>query len=131
MEESTSSGGWYQALPADPGLYVGWILVAGQGQRTDLVVAAAYGADRDEARQNAQAELDWALEQGYEALAESEAAWWRRYWRQSPWITVPDATLQEAYTWAWPSWPASPRPARPPPPCRAPGWRSTACPLAV
>jgi alpha-L-fucosidase 2 len=95
--EGSFSGGWYQALPADPGLYVGWVLVAGQGQCTDLVVAAAYGADRDEARRNAQAELDWALEQGYEALAESEAAWWRRYWRQSPWVTVPDATLQEAY----------------------------------
>ncbi len=97
VEDAQDRGGWYQALPADPGLYVAWERVPAEGQAAEVYVAAAYGPDPAEARASAEAELAWAIEQGYEALAEAEALWWRRYWRRTPAVRVPDATLQEAY----------------------------------
>ncbi len=89
--------GWYQPLPADPGVCVLWDLLPGEGQSADLYVAAVYGADAPEAWRNAQAELDRAEEEGYDALADAEADWWRNYWRQCPCIAIPDGTLQQAY----------------------------------
>jgi len=89
--------GWYQPLPADPGVCVLWDLVPAEGQSVDLYIAAAYGHDAAEGRQNARQVLQDAEHEGYEALAEAQAGWWRHYWHTCPRLTVPDATLQEAY----------------------------------
>lgn len=100
VRDGEEEGGWYQALPADPGLCVAWRRVRGVGGEATVYVAAAYGATEAEAREAALGELEWAAALGYEALADAEATWWRRYWRQSPYVEIPDPTLQEAYTLA-------------------------------
>jgi len=100
VRDGVEEGGWYQALPADPGLYVAWRIVSCTGEAAEMYVVAAYGETENEARSAASAELTWAVNQGYDALADGEAAWWRQYWRQTPYVQVPDATIQEAYTLA-------------------------------
>jgi alpha-L-fucosidase 2 len=97
VEDGAERGGWFQALPADPGLYVAWERVPAEGQAVEVYVAASYGKDLQAARAAAEEEISRAAEAGYVALEEAEALWWRRYWGRTAALVVPDATLQEAY----------------------------------
>ncbi len=97
VSDSACDGGWYQRLPNDPDLYVVWALVSTGGMSTTLYVAAEYGETREEAKARATESLRWAQTTGFDALAEKETSWWRRYWRQCPAVDIPDPVLQEAY----------------------------------
>ncbi len=94
------AGGWFWALPNDPGVWVAWgaagrgAAASGPAGRNALVIAAGRASEAeaaDGARTAAFASID------LERADEETRAWWRRYWQRVPRIGLPNATLQEIH----------------------------------
>ncbi len=82
--------GWWQMLPADPG-----VTVAYRKSGSRLGVAVVRGADAAAARAEARRALDAA---GDPAVAEKRAKrWWKEYWRDIPRLELPNPTLSFLY----------------------------------
>ncbi|MHB1296269.1 MAG: glycosyl hydrolase family 95 catalytic domain-containing protein [Anaerolineae bacterium] len=97
VQDGVDEGGWVQELPADRTLGVAWRIVRTAQGTAELYVAAEYGDTDAEARALAQGRVSDAAQQGYEALAGEEAAWWGHYWSECAHVSLPDAGLQETY----------------------------------
>lgn len=83
--------GWYQAMPADPGVCVGY-----RRSGRALLVAAPRGADLAAGRTEAVRLLD-AAEPA--ALARRARRWWSGYWKTVPAVRIPNERLDFLYTY--------------------------------
>jgi alpha-L-fucosidase 2 len=84
--------GWYQMLPADPGVCVGY-----RWQDRHLLIGVTRGDGKSEAKAALAALLDsrWP---GTEAKFRSRInRWWRAYWRDAAQLDLPDADLAFLY----------------------------------
>ncbi|MCK5843478.1 MAG: hypothetical protein KAG97_02145, partial [Victivallales bacterium] len=92
LSEESELRGWIQALPADPGICVGY-LVDDEG----LWGTTALGSDSVELKNGAESFLQKARNAGTAALAASRECWWKEYWGGVPDISIPNETLDYAY----------------------------------
>ena len=89
------AGGWFWALPEDPGVWVAW----GRAERgpvhhDSLAIAVGRASDAqaaDGARAAALASVD------VERACDETRSWWRRYWARTPRIGLPNVGLQEIH----------------------------------
>ena len=115
VDDSLDHGGWVQELPSDSTLCVYWKRVIDADGSVALYLAAEYGESPHEARRRAEAQVSWAATQGFAALSDADAHWWRGYWRETAQISLPDSVLQELYELgmyklpgiSWPGTPAA------------------------
>lgn len=90
---TTAGGGWFQALPADPGVGVAWETAT----RGLLAIAAPRAADLAAARVATTPLLAGARREGYAPFARRAAAAWGAFWRSVPAVTLPNPVLQEIH----------------------------------
>lgn len=84
--------GWVQTRPADPPLCLGY-----RKAGAELWVTVVYGADQQEAQNEAERQLDAAITLGADALQSQSRLWWSEYWKAVPQITIPHPDLSFLY----------------------------------
>ncbi len=93
MLEGEKLTGWVQPRPADPPLCLGYRRCG-----RELLLATAYGDDREAACAATAALLGAALHDGgFPALLARGSAWWRAYWQRVPAVDIPNERLQFLY----------------------------------
>jgi len=83
--DQAEQGGWTKTLPQDPALAVCWRRTLTDEGHAEFFVVAEYGDTAEMAWDRAQTRVQEAADQGYDILADAEAAWWRDY-LQGPWV---------------------------------------------
>lgn len=94
LSKESGLRGWIQALPADPGICVGYLV-----DNESLWGTTALGSDGSELKQQT---ADYLLEtraHGSATLAESRERWWREYWNGVPDISIPNDSLDFTYAY--------------------------------
>ena len=90
--ETDTTGGFFQSLPADPGLAFAY---AWKDART-LVFTTGLGEDETAVKNRAESIGSDAIRK---AISESEA-WWKAYFSTKPTLTIPDQELSDAYLYS-------------------------------
>ncbi|MDA0335888.1 MAG: hypothetical protein O2782_12035 [bacterium] len=89
---TSDAAGWYQMLPVDPGVCVGY---AWQGR--SLVVGVARGPDQPQAQAAVAALLRAHAAAGMDTLRRRIGRWWKAYWKDAAQLELPDAQLAFLY----------------------------------
>jgi alpha-L-fucosidase 2 len=89
---TSDATGWYQMLPVDPGVCVGY-----RWQQRNLFVGVARGTDRRAAQAATVKLLHEAESAGETKLHSRIRRWWKAYWRDAAQLDLPDANLAFLY----------------------------------
>ena len=89
---SEAISGWFQMLPGDPGIGVGY-----RWEGNSLLVAVDRGNSRQEARSATVAIIDRRWPGSDQRLHSRVARWWKTYWRQAAQLDVPDEHMSFLY----------------------------------
>jgi len=93
----TRLSGWTQRRPYDRAVGVACLLTDVADGYVCAFIAVEYGASSNMAWQRAVAAVEAAQMQGYDALANDEAAWWRSFWSRCARLAVDAPEYQKLY----------------------------------
>jgi len=88
--------GWVQECPGEPAMCVGCLTLPAPG-KTEIIVCSVFGDDPAAAKANARQLLIEASRPGYDQAAQTEAEWWRGYWKTCPRVSLPDRDRELLY----------------------------------
>jgi hypothetical protein len=90
--EDGQQGGWIQEVPGDRTLCVYWKRV-----NNEVFMASALEEGVENAKAAAEKMVEEAVAKGFAAIAAETAAWWNKYWADTPSVNIPDKEISELY----------------------------------
>lgn len=94
--EGDQPGGWFWKLPADPGVYAAWGETERKLPSDGRTIALAVG--RADSSAEARVAAATTIAAADPSAMESETlGWWKRYWRRTARVDLPNRVLQEIH----------------------------------